>query len=487
MTLADLSRISTVRLLPVYGALFVLWSVLLIGWVQFDTMRYLSGVVDEILRQRAAYLTHVERDRLPETMAQTAALDLRGVMLYGLFDSQGRKLSGNLEQVPAGIATDGTVHLIPDGVHMQGSDEAIRARGLAVKVNGGDVLVLARATSVIDAVSTIIHRSLIWGLSLTIIPGVIGGLWLARGPLQRIKALETAAQPIMRGDLHQRLPVSGRSDELDMLAGIVNSMLEEIERLMSEVKGVCDSIAHDLRTPLTRLRTQLHRLHREAGGQSVHGPLVEQAIVDVDLLLDRFRALLRISELEDLHRRAGFTEVDLVRTLDHVREIYTPVAEDKRITFTFNIAPGIRPVHGDPHLLLEAVSNIIDNAIKFTPAEGRIEVRLSNCASLAAAGTEDGAPLPAVDRQGGVRIDVIDTGPGIRVSERGAVLQRFYRGTCTSKDVSGSGLGLTIVAAIVKLHGFKLKIVDNPGGGAWIALLCRSEPRGDSAASCHDT
>ena len=468
-----------------YGVLFVLWSVLLIGWVQYDTMRYLSGVVDEILRQRAAYLTHIERDRLPETMAQTAALDLRGVMLYGLFDSKGHKLSGNLEQVPAGIATDGTVHLIPDGLRMQGSAEVIRARGLAVKVDGGDLLVLARATSVIDAVSTIIHRSLIWGLTLTIIPGVVGGLWLARGPLQRIKALETAAQPIMRGDLHQRLPVSGRSDELDMLAGIVNSMLEEIERLMSEVKGVCDSIAHDLRTPLTRLRTQLHRLHREAGSESVHGPLVEQALVDVDLLLDRFRALLRISELEDLHRRAGFADVDLVRTLDHVREIYTPVAEDKHISFTFNIAPGIRPVHGDPHLLLEAVSNIIDNAIKFTPAEGRIEVRLSNCANLSvgAVGGDGVAAIPAADQHGGVRIDVIDTGPGIRVSERGAVLQRFYRGTCTSKDVSGSGLGLTIVAAIVKLHGFKLKIVDNPDGGAWIALLCRSEAGGDSAVS----
>lgn len=237
-----------------------------------------------------------------------------------------------------------------------------------------------------------------------------------------------------------------------MLAGIVNSMLEEIERLMSEVKGVCDSIAHDLRTPLTRLRSQLHRMHREAGGESAHGAMIGQAIVDVDSLLDRFRALLRISELEDMHRRAGFTEVNLGKTIDHVREIYTPLAEDKHIAFSFEIARNIPAVRGDPHLLLEAVSNIVDNAIKFTPAGGSIQLRVIH------------------DDTDGVRIDVMDSGPGIRSSERESVLQRFYRGTCSSKDVSGSGLGLSIVAAIVKLHGFKLQIVDSPAGGAWFSL-----------------
>ncbi|MFC4310601.1 sensor histidine kinase [Steroidobacter flavus] len=453
MKLGELSRISTVRLLPVYGVLFVLWSVLLIGWVQYDTKRYLSSVVDEILRQRVHYLSHIDRDRLPEAMAQTDALDLRGVMLYGLFDPQGNKITGNIEKIPDGVSLDGVVHAVPGGIQRIGANEPVNARGLAREVEGGDVLILARATSVLDQVNTIIFRSLLWGLTLTIIPGLIGGLWLARGPLRRIRTLESAAQPIMRGDLHQRLPVSGRRDELDMLAGIVNSMLEEIERLMSEVKGVCDSIAHDLRTPLTRLRSQLHRMHREAS-DSAHASVVEQAILDVDSLLDRFRALLRISELEDMHRRAGFTEVHLASTLDHVREIYTPLAEDKHITFSFEIAPSVPTVRGDPNLLLEAVSNIVDNAIKFTPAGGSIHLRL----------------MPDADV--GARIDVIDSGPGIQNSEREAVLQRFYRGTCSNKDVSGWGLGLSIVAAIVKLHGFKLQIVDNPAGGAWLSLLC---------------
>jgi signal transduction histidine kinase len=452
LKLGELSRISTVRLLPFYGVLFVLWSVLLIGWVQYDTKRYLSSVVDEILRQRMHYLSHIDRERLPEVMAQTDTLDPRGVMLYGLFDDHGRKITGNIERIPDGISLDGVVHFLPGGAQKVGSTDPVRARGLAREVGTNETLILARATSVLDNVNSIIFRSLLWGLTLTIIPGVIGGLWLARGPLRRIRTLESAAQPIMRGDLHQRLPISGRRDELDMLAGIVNSMLEEIERLMSEVKGVCDSIAHDLRTPLTRLRSQLHRMHREAN-DSAHAGVVEQAIFDVDSLLDRFRALLRISELEDMHRRAGFTEVRLASTLDHVREMYTPLAEDKHITFTFEIAPDVPTVRGDPNLLLEAVSNIVDNAIKFTPAGGSIHLRLIRNADV------------------GARIDVIDSGPGIQSSEREAVLQRFYRGTCSNKDVSGSGLGLSIVAAIVKLHGFRLQIVDNPAGGAWFSLL----------------
>jgi signal transduction histidine kinase len=465
LKLAELSRISTVRLLPVYGILFVLWSVLLIGWVQYDTMRYLSSIIDGLLHQRMHYLTHIDRAQLPAAMVQTGALDLEGMMLYGLFDEQGNKITGNIVKFPAGVSYDGVVQLLPGGVHREGVQQPIRARGLATRLPSGEVLILARRTTVMDQVNTIIYRSLIWGLTLTIIPGLIGGLWLARGPMRRIRSLEKAAQPIMRGDLHQRLPVLGRRDELDMLAGIVNSMLEEIERLMSEVKGVCDSIAHDLRTPLTRLRTQLHRMHREAAEDSEHAHMLERAIVDVDSLLDRFRALLRISELEDMHRRSGFTDVNLAKTLDHVREIYAPLAEDKQIAFSCEIAPDVPTVRGDPHLLLEAVSNIVDNAIKFTPAGGRIQLRL----------LEDAAE--------GVRIDVIDSGPGIRSGEREAVLQRFYRGACSNKDVSGSGLGLSIVAAIVKLHGFKLQIVDSPTGGAWFSLLSGPPPGGLHGAS----
>lgn len=453
MKLAEHWRVSTVRLLPIYGVLFAVWSFVLVGVVQWDTMNYLSGVVDQLLEQRADYLRGVERSRLPEAMTATGALDLRDVMYYGLFERNGRYVSGNIESMPAGITPDGIVRPLPDGVRRRDGRQAQHVRGLALPVASGEVMVLARNTRVIDQVSVIIYRSLLWGLSLTLIPGLIGGLWLARGPLRRVRAIEAAVQPIMRGNLRQRLPVSSRRDELDLLAGIVNTMLDEIERLMGEVKGVCDSIAHDLRTPLTRVRAQLHRLQREADNGDARADLVDLAILDVDALLNRFRALLRISELEDMHRRAGFSEVDLRATLQSVREIYAPVADDKQILFALQVAADVPPVHGDPHLLLEALSNIVDNAIKFTPQRGSVRISVTRTSR-------------------GPRIDVIDTGPGIPAQERSTVLLRFYRSNSSSRDVTGLGLGLSIVAAVIKLHGFKLEIADSEAHGARISVLC---------------
>lgn len=439
-----------------YGALFVVWSVLVIGIVQWDTHNYLSGIVDGILSQRAQYLRSLDRERLPEAMVATAKLDLQNLMMYGLFDAQGRYLSGNIESIPPDMIADGNVRPIADGVKRVGGGETTRARGLAVRMESGELMVLARSTSVIDQVSSIIRRALLWALSLTIIPGFIGGVWLARRPLRRVRAIEAAIQPIMHGDLRKRLPVSQRGDELDLLAGIVNTMLDEVERLMSEVKGASDSLAHDLRTPLTRVRTQLHGLRRECADET-QATTVQQAIDDIDALLERFRALLRISELEDIHRRAGFADVDLTRTLENIRELYAPLAEDRQIGLQVVLGADVPLLRADATLLFEAISNLVDNAIKFTPHGGEVQVRVT--AHL------DGA-----------RIDVSDSGPGICDAEREAVLQRFYRGSSSTQSVSGTGLGLSIVAAIVKLHGFRVEITDRPGGGAQISLLCWRDP-----------
>jgi signal transduction histidine kinase len=456
LKLAELWRVSTVRLLPMYGALFVVWSVLLIAVVQWDTHNYLSSIVDGILSQRAQYLRSLERERLPEAMAAIARLDLQNVMMYGLFDERGRYLSGNIDSIPPDMIADGNVHPIADGVRRVGGGKMARARGLAVRIASGELMVLARSTSVIDRVSSIIRRALLWALSLTLIPGLIGGVWLARRPLRRVRAIEAAVQPVMHGNLHKRLPVSQRGDELDLLAGIVNTMLDEIERLMSEVKGASDSLAHDLRTPLTRVRTQLHGLHRQSVDK-MHADTVQQAIEDIDGLLERFRALLRISELEDIHRRAGFADVELSSTLENVRELYEPLAEDRQIRLQVEVASDVPTIHADATLLFEAISNLVDNAIKFAPQGGLVRVQVTA-------------------HQDGARIDVCDNGPGIRDVEREAVLQRFYRGSSSTRGASGTGLGLSIVAAIVKLHGFRLEIADCVAGGAQISLLCWRDP-----------
>ncbi|WP_084197217.1 sensor histidine kinase [Solimonas soli] len=446
-------RSSSTRLLLIYGALFVLWSTVLIGVVHWETRSYLSTVVDEILEQRAHYLSSIERARLPDAMAAASQVDLQGVMAYGLFAPDGRYRSGNITQLPGGLPVDGRVRLLRDGIERSDRRDSRHAavRALALRLDGGEVMVLARSTRVLDQVGVILRQSLLWALSLTLIPGLIGGYLLSRGPLRRVRAIEAAVQPIMRGNLDRRLPVSRRRDELDLLASIVNTMLAELERLMVEVKGVCDNIAHDLRTPLTRLRAQLHRLQQQTGGDDERGALIEHCIGDVNALLQRFSALLRISEMEDLRRRAGFAEIDLGALLRDIHDLYAPLAEDKSVQIRLALESAPR-IAADRELLFEAISNLVSNAIKFTPGGGTVRLRLKA-------------------HESGAKICVVDTGPGIPAGERDAVLQRFYRSDGT-RQAPGFGLGLSIVSAIVRLHGFRLEISEGEGGGTRVSLFC---------------
>ena len=453
LRLSDHWRSATTRLILIYGAFFVLWSIVLVGFVYWETNRYLSRVVDEIVEQRVRYLTSIDRERLPEAMEATGALDLRGVMSLGLFGADGRYVEGNIERVPTDLPPDGSIHALPQGVERRGRAQRQPARGIATRLGNGELLILARDTSVIDQVGVILRHALLWGLSLTVIPGLIGGLLLSRRPLRRVREIEAAIAPIARGDLRRRLPVSGRGDEVDLLAAIVNRMLGELERLMGEVKGVCDNIAHDLRTPLTRLRAQLYRMQQNGGGKEDVGPMLERCIVDVDELLERFRALLRISELEDLRRRGGFGSVDLGETLRQVHELYAPLAEDNAIAFRLESAVNTN-IQADPHLLFEAFSNLVANAIKFSPHGGKVCVRASMEAN-------------------GPRVEVLDSGPGIPSGEREAVLNRFYRSEHGREPAAqGNGLGLSIVAAILRLHGFRMKIEDNESGGTRVSVCC---------------
>ncbi len=234
------------------------------------------------------------------------------------------------------------------------------------------------------------------------------------------------------------------------MASMVNRMLEQIERLLGEVKGVSDSIAHDLRTPLTRLRAQLHRVRQQTPDDDARAAPIDRCIVDVESLLDRFRALLRISELEDMRRRAAFADVDLRETLERVHELYAPLADEKSLRFSLD-ARTVPTVKADAALLFEAIGNLVDNAIKFSPPQSTVTIRTL---------FDDDGPV----------VEVIDSGPGIPASEREAVLRRFYRSEQMSE--TGYGLGLPLVAAIARLHGFCFEIRDRAGGGARMTLYC---------------
>ncbi len=449
-------RSSTARLIVIYGVFFLAWMVLLVVLIQWQTSRYLETVVDEILEQRIHYLSTIEREKLPATLAMTGAIDLRGAMSFGLFDANNRYMAGNIDHLPEDFPADGQVHPLPAGVQRTSGEQTGHSRAVGLRFEDGVLILLSRSTSVIERVGDLIRNALFWALSLSVVPGLLGGLLLSRGPLKRVRRIETTIAPIMRGDLGARMPVSGRRDELDMLASIVNRMLDRIERLLGEVKGVSDSIAHDLRTPLTHLRAQLYRVQLESSTTDPRTPTIEHCIVDVDSLLDRFRALLRISELEDIRRRSGFGAIDPGEILHRVHELYLPLAEDKGVAFALDIEAALPALHADGDLLFEALSNLVDNAIKFTPQQGN-------------------AALRAGKQPQGIRIDIFDSGPGIPPVEREAVLGRFYRSEC-GRAAPGYGLGLSIVAAIVKLHDYHFEIGSGEAGGSRMTIKCWPKP-----------
>ena len=448
-------RATTSRLLLAYGVFFVIWGMVLLGSIYWETLHYLETRTDQQLKQQIAYLRSLDESHMLIALNDYDVLEETNYNAWGLFDAHGKWLYGDILQLPPGVKVDADSVRLPTEEVISGplAPATPRLSVIAARLGNGQTLVLAHTTRIAARVGSIILHALWWGLSFTLVPGLIGGLILNRAPRRRIRQIETATQPIMQGDLHRRLPVSNRGDELDRLAAIVNDMLDQIERLMGEVKGVCDNIAHDLRTPLTRLRSQLYRVQQQMHENDPHTALIEQCVGDIDEVLGRFRALLRISELEDRRRREGFVVVDLGQTLQHVHELYAPLAEDQQLQFALQAERGLK-VQADPDLLFEAIGNLVGNAIKFTPPGGRVTLSVTRASPEFA------------------RIEVADSGPGIPPEQRQVVWQRFYRGDASRDAATGHGLGLSIVAAIAKLHDFELHI-EGDRAGTRMQMLCR--------------
>ncbi|AGZ34880.1 sensor histidine kinase [Pseudomonas sp. SWI6] len=444
---------STSRLLALYSFLFVAWSCILMGVLYFEVSSYLNKLTRHSMLQRQHLFAHMSGKQLDDALIASQAFEERSFDAYGLFDAQLNPIGGRIRAIPQELGLDGKVHelkrcLDADDPHMpRDSCDAV-----AIKVQDGRWLVLVRDNGSLFVVTRIILHALLWGISLTLIPGFAGWYLLRRRPLKRIRAIQAQAELIVAGDLTHRLPLSARRDELDMLAAIVNAMLDRIERLMHEVKGVCDNIAHDLRTPLTRLRAQLYRIRQQSAVDSAEAEALDQAIGETDTLMARFRGLLRISELEDRQRRAGFVQLDPHGLLVELHDFYLPLAEDGGIRLYLEQPAQLAALHGDRELLFEALANLVGNGIKFTPEGGRVVI----------SATQDEA---------GVHIAIEDSGPGIPEEERAAVLKRFYRSEEGHRH-AGFGLGLSIVAAIVDLHGFALEIGASEFGGAKLVMHC---------------
>lgn len=445
-------RSSSSRLIGLYALFFVGWGAVFTAVLYWEISNYLGTVAERTLLQRGHYYQKVDDAHLADELQGSEVYSIPGIDAYGLFEADGRHVAGDLLKLRTNLPDDGRVHYLKRGLRVADTRERTRSsHALLQRRADGRILILARDGGSISAVGGIIGQALFWGLSLTLIPGLIGWRLLRRRPLRRVERLQRSTERIVSGNLRERLPLSLRRDELDMLASAVNGMLEHIEQLMHEVKSVCDGIAHDLRTPLTRLRARLYQL-QQWPLEAEPAQSLSLALEESEAIMLRFQGLLRISELEDTRRRLAFADFEPAALLRQAHEFYEPMAQDKCQSLTLELPPGLPLLRGDQALMFEALVNLLDNAIKFSPPGGHIELRASLAADT-------------------LCIAVTDDGSGIPVAEREHVLRRLYRGDA-SRQQPGHGLGLSLVSAIARLHGYTLHIEAGERGGTRVCLYC---------------
>ncbi len=300
-----------------------------------------------------------------------------------------------------------------------------------------------------------------WSLAVVIVLGVAGGFFVTRRVLKRVDAMTETTRQIMDGDLTGRLPIAGTGDELDRLATNLNAMLERIEALMHGLKEVSDNIAHDLKTPLTRLRNRCEEALRLAEDESQYRAALESTIEESEALMRTFNALLMIARAESGQARDGMTEFDAAEIARGVGELYEPLADDKGIHLKVE-APAAAPVHGNRELVSQALANLVDNAIKYgAPDGGRVN------------GADAEIVVTAAGEGDRILLAVADSGRGIPAADRGRAVERFVR-LEQSRSQPGSGLGLSLASAVARLHGGELKLEDNHPGLKTVISLPRA-------------
>ena len=449
--LPEIARTAAFRLAIAFAGAFVGSTLLLFTFIYWQTAVYETGRIDAFIVQLAATAAEAPPEQLMWTVGTRLSNDLHRLTFAALFDADGRLLAGNLPRIPADLPVDGLAHSAAAELPSARGSTIDRVRAVARRLPDGRLFVVARNIDELVMLRSIVLRALELGVIPAVLLALLVGAFLSLRALRRVRLVHQTVERIMRGDLHERLPIRGTGDDFDRLAASVNRMLGEIGRLLDEIKGVGDDIAHDLRTPLSRVRA---RLERSRDAARTHGELqeaIDRAIAGLDQALAIITALLRIGEIEAGRRRIGFAHVDVAGILTEIGDLYAPIAEERGIRFDVAAPPG-PPVFGDHDLLIEALANLVGNAIKFTPEGGAVRLSL-------------------IDGGAGPVIRVADSGPGIPPAEREAVLKRFYRSD-KSRHVDGSGLGLSLVAAIAKLHGFAIRITDaNPG--CVVELDCR--------------
>ena len=454
--LPDFARTTTFRWALIVSSAFLLCTLVLFGFVYWQTALYVMNKYDVLLLEELQVFASNKPEQRLQEIEDRLLKDPQRIKVAALFGADGRRIAGNIEALPSGLApnvpNNAVVVRIDNGVR-----EVQKVRLATRLLPSGENLVIGRNIDEITEIAQIVVRALALGLLPAFILAILIGMVLSQRAQNRVLEVNRKIQRIVAGDLRQRLPTTGRGDPFDQLAVSVNQMLGDIEFLIREISGVGDNIAHDLRTPLTRVRVRLERGRANASTLNELRAVVDQAIGGLDQSLTIITALLRIAEIEHSRRLEGFSQVQLGPLVREVGDLYEPIAEDKGVALRVE-SKDEATVSGDRDLLFEAVANLVDNAVKFTPEGGHVELALHH-------------------NNGQVEIQVKDTGPGIPEIEREAVTKRFYRSD-KSRRTEGLGLGLSLVAAIVKLHGFQFAIA--PGPGCTVEIVC---PQGVMAAT----
>ncbi|MBL8198334.1 MAG: HAMP domain-containing histidine kinase [Chromatiales bacterium] len=455
-----LIRTSTFQLAWWYMGIFGSSALILVGYIYWQTNGYLEqqtnatisaeirGLTEQFRQSGGPGVEAVIRDRVVRDPARST--------LYLLLTADQRPVLGNLAGWPPGqLDADGWYRF----TLVNQENRRVPFQGQILQVNDDYRLLVAKEQSNLEATRQLINRVYILTLAIGLLLALLGGIVLSSSVTRRVDAINRTSREIMAGRLQRRMPVRGINDEFDQLADNLNAMLDRIDSLIDSVRAVTDNIAHDLRTPLTRLRGRLESLALQPEISETVRNELNATITDADHLLATFRALLRIARIESGTHDEAWTDIDMGALLHDAWELYHAVGEEKEITVHLGAASG--HMRGDRDLIFQAVSNLLDNAIKYSPAgsDVRLEMR------------DDGGLLTII---------VSDQGPGVPEAERGKVLDRFYR-TATVTGIPGSGLGLSLVNAIARHHGGQLILADNAPGLRVLLELPKTDLTGPAA------
>ena len=454
--LNSIARSTTFHLGLWFVFLFSVSFLVLGGFIYRQTLVFLeqelrSAIDLELSQSRVFYLEN-GADRIVTEIGEQSERDPTGI--YILLDENCQPVAGAHERLDddesivdlctQAAETDGWVRFelsIQRGFRdeIPQWDDDVYAR--VVPLSAKHQLLYGRMGGIIDSAREVMRSAMAWGLAAMAVLAILGSYLMAGSIAGRLEQINRISREIRHGDLSRRMPQGRGNDEFDRLAGNLNAMLDQIQSLMDGVRSVSDAIAHDLRTPLGRLRSRLERL-RDMPGEELDAS-IEQSIAEADSMLGTFNALLRIAQLEAGSRRTDFSEVELNALVADIADLYEPVAHDRNVDLRLGRNARVT-VYGDRDLLFQAICNLVDNAVKYTPEGGLVQIEQNRHAHAA-------------------RLVVTDSGPGIPEEERVRVFERFYR-LEAHRDAAGNGLGLSLVAAVAKLHDTRIELEDNEPG-----------------------